>query len=504
MPVDERDKVLEGRDGFLFLIDDGTAPPGQQVGRQLTDAQLEEWRVLLEGRMERAAAIGAQYLFVVAPDTRSVYPEMLPSRYRTAARRPVHQLIEHLESCGSPASVLYPVDELIAHKCKQPVCERVGTHWTDFGAFIAYRAILEALADSVAGRVLTERDIYYMDGVSGMDLGGKLDPPRTETVRAARVVHNAGHPVYDNCVFSTGSLIATTCGVAPPTRCILFGDSYMYGLLKFFPDTFGRVVFAHRASIPEDLLEAERPNLVLSVMAERDLVRVPQDIAGPKQGELEQQRRAARAVRGPYAPQGTRINLATVAQVEAVRARMLAAGGVCDATIVSLLAYAGLGSRDVLTLRWRDVGGDHLHVPPRGGGDRVRRVPLWPSVTGDLRRWQEERPAAGTAHVIYDDGEGWGVSYWGDWRERCYTPAVRSIGLGRLAPWGLHNTYVHLRLIEGARPVEVAAEIGTPVHDYAVARAAVVAGGDCAPRSGEAAIQAARAALDASGSGTGR
>ena len=485
MIVDEREMVLEGRDGFLFLINDSNELLEQHAGRrQLSNAQLEQWRALLESRIERVAALGGRYVFAVAPNTPSLYPEKLPDGIETAARRPVHQLIEHLESCGSPARVLYPVEELMAHKDEQLVCERVGTHWTDFGAFLAYRFLMDALDGAVSGRAVTADDVYYMDNMVWSDLGIKVDPPRMEEARVARLMHHVSHPLYDNCVRGNGSLILNTCEAAPPTRCVLLGDSYSYPLLKFFPETFGRVVFSHRPTMPDDLLAIERPDVVISVMAERSLVRVPEDDHAPTQRELEHEKRSTKQVRYPYAPHGTRPNLASVAQVEAIRARMLESGRLLDATIVSLMAYATLRSTDVMTLRWSDIREDCIQTG--------RRVPLWPAVAEDLKRWRDDRDGGDEEHVILDPEGSWGVRDWLEWRERFYTPVVREFGLERLPPWGLHNTYVHLRLMEGATPDEVAAECGVPPHEYAVARAEAAAAAGRFPGSGDAAIRAAR------------
>ena len=78
MAVDERHKVLEGRDGFLFLTKDTNDVLGQHTGRlRFTKPQLEEWRTVLERRIERTAQAGAPYMFAVAPNTHSVYPEKL-------------------------------------------------------------------------------------------------------------------------------------------------------------------------------------------------------------------------------------------------------------------------------------------------------------------------------------------------------------------------------------------------------------------------------------------
>jgi alginate O-acetyltransferase complex protein AlgJ len=287
-PADERHKVLEGRDGFLFLTQDTNDLLAQHAGAlRFTDAQLEQWRELLERRIERTAAIGAPYVFAVAPNTHSVYPENLPPGIDTAPHRPIHQLIEHLEQTESPARVLYPEELLAAHKSERQMFLRVDTHWTDRGAFLVYRSLVEPLEGYVPMRVLGEDDIFFTQRTITGDLGSKLEPPRTEVAEVARVANHAAHSAYDNCVDGTGSVIVTRCETAPPGTCVLLGDSYSYALLRFLPETFRRLVFVQRPALPPDLLECEQPEVVISVTAERFLLRVPDDEHAVSQRELE-------------------------------------------------------------------------------------------------------------------------------------------------------------------------------------------------------------------------
>jgi alginate O-acetyltransferase complex protein AlgJ len=498
-PADERHKVLEGRDGFLFLTQDTNDLLAQHAGTlRFTDAQLEQWRELLERRIERTAAIGAPYVFAVAPNTHSVYPENLPPGIDTAPHRPIHQLIEHLEQTESPARVLYPEELLAAHKSERQMFLRVDTHWTDRGAFLVYRSLVEPLEGYVPMRVLGEDDIFFTQRTITGDLGSKLEPPRTEVAEVARVANHAAHSAYDNCVDGTGSVIVTRCETAPPGTCVLLGDSYSYALLRFLPETFRRLVFVQRPALPPDLLEREQPDVVISVTAERFLLRVPDDEHAVPQREVEDQKRTRGRVRSPQTPFGRGPDFASPAQVEDVRSRMVAAGSLRDATIVSLMAYAALGPADVMALRWRAVQDGFIELDRE---ERPRRVPLWDVVAQDIERW---RSAAG-ADVANDDPvfahleAEWGIRDWGDWRAHCYAPVMAAVGLRRLRPWSLHNTYVHLRLAEGADAAQVTAETGVATSSLAVARARAALAGDGSPVSADDLIRAARAAAETPG-----
>ena len=473
--------VIEGRAGFLFLTGDSNRVLDQHAGRlRLTDADLDAWKQVLEARVERARERGARYVFAVAPDTQSVYPEMLPAGIESVPTRPVHQLIEHLERCGSAARVIYPVDALGACKEEHLVCLREDTHWTDFGAFLAYRALLDSLGDAVQMRRITADDLVFTERTLTGDLGGKLDPPRTELVSSVLVAHYASYPVYDNCVEGIGSVLATRCEVAPATTCVLVGDSYSYALLKYLPETFGRLVLWHQPTLPDTLLNATRPDVVISVVAERGLIRVPSDERSDDQRDVEHSKRAATRIRGPYAPYGTGPDCATLSQVEAMRAHMLAAGSLRDATIVTVMAYAGLGPKDVATLRWSEVGPAALELD--------RRVPLLDVVAEDLRILREASAGQPDTELFVDLGS------WSRWRSERYLPAARSVGMGRLRPRALRNTFVHLRLLTGASPELVGKEAGVHVSEFAIARARAAAA-KLSGASPDELIRAARTAV---------
>src|SRR5688572_27933266 len=107
------EKVLTGKDGWLFLDHDSNWLLGQYTGRYLlTPEELEQWRKLLEARTERCASLGARYYFTVVPETPAVYPEKLPDGITVTDERIVMQLIRKLAATNSPARVVYALDDL--------------------------------------------------------------------------------------------------------------------------------------------------------------------------------------------------------------------------------------------------------------------------------------------------------------------------------------------------------------------------------------------------------
>ena len=268
---------MRGKDGWLFLHRDTNRAMGQQSGEiRLDPNQLTQWRVLLDTRDAWLARQGAGHVFLIAPNAASIYPEMLPEGFESSPDRPVRQLLDHLSQHASPVRILYPEAELIALKPEEAPYARNETHWTDPGAFRAYELLLDELAPGLEPRRLSRNDLEIARDTNHGDLGRQVDPP----VEAEHVYTHVRDPqarlLSDNRVFNTGRTLEYECAEAAGT-CVVLGDSFSYRLLPFLAESFGRLVFVHRPTLDFELVEAERPAVVVSLLTERFLVRVPFD-----------------------------------------------------------------------------------------------------------------------------------------------------------------------------------------------------------------------------------
>jgi hypothetical protein len=64
---------------------------------------------------------------------------------------------------------------------------------------------------------------------------------------------------------------------------VVFGQSSVGYMLIFLKESFRRLVFVHTTTMPREILERERPEVVLSYHAERFLVQVPDDSSALRQ-----------------------------------------------------------------------------------------------------------------------------------------------------------------------------------------------------------------------------
>lgn len=278
------DKFLRGKNGRLFLANDANRVLGQHSGEvRFSDEEVAAWRRILESRaawLDHTA--GASYLHVVPPNAHSVFPEDLPDDVPSGPQRPIHQLLSHLEQTGSFARVVYPLEELMAAKGGElPVYPRTETHWTDYGQFLAYRRVMEAVKEQVPVDEVQQSEVVFRTAEETGDLGYKTRPPETSPHVWASVGGRGTRLVFDNCVSNSGSMIVTESDAETDARCLVVSDSYGYGMLTFLAPSFRRLVFAHTAALDYELAEEERPDVVISILNERFMIILPNDPVGP-------------------------------------------------------------------------------------------------------------------------------------------------------------------------------------------------------------------------------
>lgn len=300
LPPSIRDgKVVEGRDGRLFVANDGNRVVDQHRGAlRFSEDQLRDWRHLLETRAAWLERRGSHHLLLIAPNAHSVYPDALPDGVASAPERPVHQLLTHLREHDSYARVVYPLAELTASD--DLAYPKTGSHWSEFGASIACRAVVEEIRRVVDIQPFPPDAFEFVALEFLGDLGAKMTPPMTSTFVRADAISPRARLVSDNRVRNTGRRIEyrnEALGDGP--ACMVYGDSFAMRVLPFLAESFARLTFVHMVNLDFDLAAALEPDVVVKIMNERFLISVPVDAPAQTQAQLEAQRLAAGDVLPP-------------------------------------------------------------------------------------------------------------------------------------------------------------------------------------------------------------
>jgi len=144
--------------------------------------------------------------------------------------------------------------------------------------------------------------------------------------------------------------------------------------------------------------------------------------------------------RKPKLPEREPVNPPTVEQVEEIRSKLLAKGRLGDATMVSVMAYAGLRTHEVRDLTWFAVRENTILARSSKTG-RTRAVNILPPLAEDLAEWRE---ACKGQSIVFPTATGkrFTKHTWDNWRKRIFQPVAPE----GTTPYDLRHFYVSMML----------------------------------------------------------
>lgn len=258
--------VVLGKDSWLFYrseaLDDGDSLNDHQGAIPLSRRELDKLRQRLENNRRRFASLGIPYLMVIAPNKNTIYGEYLPDSIgKLGHTTRLDQFMTHL---GPVQDVLDLRGALMQAKREYPVYFRTDSHWNSYGAYTGYREIMRRLTDrfpQLAPASISESGVAVEKSLPGGDL-------------AQMLFMQDLLPEENHTRFSLRSIPGT-----PPMGTLLFRhDSFGDNLYPFLEPVFKKIInVAPFAPFRFDVIERERPQIVLHVFAERYLPQVLQD-----------------------------------------------------------------------------------------------------------------------------------------------------------------------------------------------------------------------------------
>jgi integrase len=179
-------------------------------------------------------------------------------------------------------------------------------------------------------------------------------------------------------------------------------------------------------------------------------------------------RNPVKAAKKPRKKNSRRVPRAlSIAEVESIRAAMEQP----DATLVSVLAYAGLRPGEALALRWGDIKDDTIRVARAlSFGEekstktgRARTVAMMPALRWELALWRlaSGRPSADAYLFPGRDGLPWDEGKYRRWRRFTFKPALAAAGLDPdVRVYDLRHHRASMLIKSGANIVEAARQLG--------------------------------------------
>ncbi len=289
-------KVEHGRDGWLFLGNDTNRSMEQFAGRRLlSNQEVLLWEEYFGSIQNHVSKKTFRSCFLLAPAK-----EFCLAEYYPVERGAWNAIDQFLELFQKGNNIVWPCQELTEDK--EQTYWKGDTHWSDYGAYVAARRVLEALGITPAPEVSTAR--YSIMKRAG-DLGGKLSPPKTFAVATADFTAANEALVFDNQIHNHGRIriYESRASKNSDLTCVCFGDSFSVNLVPWLSPYFRRLVYVHSAAAPDDdLLAAERPTHVVFQTNSRFII-IPPKVTGnlkasvaAKLGLLSNEKRNALAI----------------------------------------------------------------------------------------------------------------------------------------------------------------------------------------------------------------
>ena len=265
-------KVVVGEGTYLFYAETMNDYLGLGL---LNDEQIQKAAAVIRLQQEYCASMGMRFVFMIAPNKNTVYPEYMPARYApTGEPGNRERLYAVLDAQGVITIDLAAL--LISHKAEGELYYEQDTHWNQRGALLAYKAILAGVAEGFSYEDYADAQGMERYGYRG-DLhnfvlpaaGGRLkDVDYGMDEAKAYAVDEGANPARD--------MNFGTTSTANSLRLLMFRDSFGEALIPFVSNNVGRAVYSQEFpynyvfagegfdAVAIELVERNIPNLLLA------------------------------------------------------------------------------------------------------------------------------------------------------------------------------------------------------------------------------------------------
>ena len=202
------------------------------------------------------------FYVVVVPNKNSIYKEHLPYKLKQKSTKLItlqHQL------GNTDISFINLTEHLKSAKSQQQLYYKTDSHWNTFGAFIGYEKMMDHFQNkfSVEANIISDYKIETDFEIYG-DLTRLLKINIPENSIYVKKINDNLSEDY------TKPILRYSNGIND-IKLLMFRDSFANNLIPFLNDTFGETLYLKDYTINENLIEKEKPNIIILQIAERKL-----------------------------------------------------------------------------------------------------------------------------------------------------------------------------------------------------------------------------------------
>lgn len=267
--------VICGSDGWLYYaetLDD------YQNHATLTEEQARQVAQTVADMQAYCEARGARFLFTVAPNKNSLYPEHMPARYLQSDSPGNYELVAgYLQEYGVNYADLFT----FLSQQDEVLYLHTDSHWTNRGAALAHDFLMQTLG---LPHTAFGNACYTIENTHRGDLYEMLYPKGTG--REAQQQYEIDFSYVAPPRTAEDILIQTTSETAQNGRLILCRDSFGNALHPFLAADFSEAVITRQ--MPYPLEQVQAGDTVIVEIVERNLanlLKYPPDLGNNQEAE---------------------------------------------------------------------------------------------------------------------------------------------------------------------------------------------------------------------------
>ena len=236
-------------------------------GGVLGDASRDRWIEALEARRAFCEARGIVYRHLVVPEGHALAADAIPGGPRLAENRPLQRILaaapERLR-----ATFVYPLEALVDARAREETALPHDVHVTGYGAFLVYRALAASLSMIDPASMIALEDLRVRTYLHGGDVAHAAGWPgrRVKTHERPPFPYKA---LVKGASYRTYQVDVLESEKASLPRLVMFRTSNSGLLFPYLLHHFSRIAAVASNEAFYDLIESERPAVVVGEMPER-------------------------------------------------------------------------------------------------------------------------------------------------------------------------------------------------------------------------------------------
>lgn len=284
--ISSNEKVLLGKDGWMFFNSSNSLK--DHLGEiKLTNKQLLNIKQNLLARKKYLNKKGIKYYIAFLPDKMGIYKEMMPSKYKLVEKTRLDQLVTYME--GSGIEIIDVREQM--KKAKDSgvhLYQKSDSHWNHNGGLVASTEIINTIKKDFPNLSspygINDYEVKEEIKNKGGDLADLLGVKNYLSKRwfNYKLKHDSNPKIskkVNEYQFYKEPYKATFTYVKSinTPRLLVFNDSFISYVYPHLGDYFSRSNFFWTYDFRKDLIEKEKPSIVLSMLVERQILKLAKD-----------------------------------------------------------------------------------------------------------------------------------------------------------------------------------------------------------------------------------